>query len=140
MTYCPLTRPIFCWTVLVIGSLVIGPQAIAQEPKATPIPTATSEQIRGVVAQSALSNCYLLRAGVNPKTAFRANTAAAISHLKDTKNEGYNSIPPGNLSRLSRLVSIQIASASTRICPKLIPADVKALVNDVETKLKNRSR
>ena len=93
-----------------------------------------------LTSAAALSNCYLLRAGVDSKAAFRANTAAAISHLKDSTANGFSSIAPGSMAKLSRVLSIQIAAASMKICPDEVPADVKALVNNIKTKLNNNSQ
>lgn len=95
------------------------------------------DPIRAIVAQSALSNCYLLRAGVNSKTAFRANAAAAISHLKDTKELTYEKIPANEEPRFRRLISLQILSATNHICPALIPTNLRQTLEKIETKLYN---
>ena len=79
---------------------------------------------------AALSNCYLFDAGIDSKTAFRANTAAAISHLKDSTANDFSSIARGSMPKLSRVLSIQIAAASMTICPDEVPADVKELLNN----------
>ena len=107
--------------------------ALAQQRPWTP--TEDREPMRAIVAQSALSNCYLLRAGINPKTAFRANAAAAISHLKDTKSLTYETIPANEEPKFRRLISLQIISATNRICPALIPADVRQTLEKMESEL-----
>ena len=102
-----------------------------------PLSPATEEKIRSIVAQSALSSCYLLKAGVNPKTAYTANSAAAMSHLKDT-GMASGDMTDESMRKLSKLISLRIARASTRICPELVPAKVKASVNKVEALMKER--
>ena len=123
------------WPWLAAYLLGFGPATPLQAQQSTPLPASSQEHLRRIVAQSALSNCYLLRAGVDPKAAFRANTAAAISHLKDSTANGFSSLAPGSMPKLSRVLSLQIASASMKICPDEVPADVKALVNTIKTRL-----
>ena len=103
-----------------------------------PLSPATEEQIRSIVAQSALSSCYLLKAGVNPKTAYTANSAAAMSHLKDTGMTSSTLTDDESMRKLSKLISLRIARASTRICPELVPANVKDSVDKVEALMKER--
>jgi hypothetical protein len=102
-----------------------------------PLSPATEEQIRSIIAQSALSSCYLLKAGVNPKTAYTANSAAAMSHLKDTGMASVD-MTDERIRKLSKLISFRIARASTRICPELVPANVKASLDKVEALMKER--
>ena len=130
----------FSSTLLVATALEAHspPASLAQEN--SPLTDLNREQIRAIVAQSALSNCYLLRSGIASKTAFRANTAAAISQLKDTGNQIYSRIKPDERSKFQRLLSLQIASSATRICPELIPEDVKEAVNEIESKLNQKNQ
>ena len=103
-----------------------------------PLSPATEEQIHSIVAQSALSSCYLLRAQVDPKTAYTANSAAAISHLQDMGLTSRDMTDDESIRKLSNLISLRIARASTRICPALVPANVKASMNRVETLMQER--
>ena len=128
------------WVGLAACLLCFGPATPVQAQQSTPLPASSQEHLRRIVAQSALSNCYLLRAGVDPKAAFRANTAAAISHLKDSTSNGFSSIAPGSMPKLSRVLSLQIAAAAMKICPDEVPADVKAVVNNIKTKLNNNGQ
>ena len=128
------------WAWLAAWLLGFGPATPLHAQQSTPLPAGSQEHLRRIVAQSALSNCYLLRAGVDSKAAFRANTAAAISHLKDSTANGFSSIAPGSMPKLSRVLCIQIAAASMKICPDEVPADVKTLVKNIQTKLNNNGQ
>ena len=129
MSYRPKTK------VLVLAALGVIQTTTAA--LSAPLSPAAEEQIRSIVAQSALSSCYLLKAGVNPKTAYTANSAAAMSHLKDT-GMASGDMTDEPMRKLSKLISLRIARASTRICPELVPANVKASVDKVEALMKER--
>ena len=127
------------WAWLTAWLFAFGPATPLLAQQSLPLPAGSQEHLRRIVAQSALSNCYLLRAGVDSKAAFRANTAAAISHLKDSTANGFSSIAPGSMPKLSRVLSLQIAAASVKICPDEVPTDVKTLVNNIKTKLNSNA-
>ena len=121
--------------------VVVTTLGLLQAPLAalsSPLSPTTEDKLRSIVAQSALASCYLLKAGVKPKTAYTANTAAAISHLKDTGMTSSTLTDDESMRKLSKLISLRIARASTRICPELVPANVKTSVSKVEALIKKR--
>jgi len=121
-----------------LALVTLGVLQTATAALSAPLPPAMEEQIRSIVAQSALSSCYLLKAGVNPKTAYTANSAAAMSHLKDMGLTSRDMTDGESMRKLSNLISLRIARASTRICPALVPANVKASMSRVETLMQER--